>query len=118
MPAHAAANDANAPERFKAVSDPVRWDILRQIAQAGVLPAGVLEETLPVSKPTISYHMKILVRAGIVAARKERRNLYYSLRGEVLRELAECLRDVASAGARATEEETADGPGHESLPTW
>ncbi|MEU9457009.1 helix-turn-helix transcriptional regulator [Streptomyces sp. NPDC048277] len=118
MPAHPAAVDANAPALFKALADPVRWDILRQIAQAGVLPASVLEETLSVSKPTISYHVKILVQAGIVESRKESRNFYYSLREQVLHDLAGYLRDVVAAPPTAPREHTGEGPGQAQLTTW
>ncbi|MFG2939579.1 ArsR/SmtB family transcription factor [Streptomyces sp. NPDC048282] len=118
MPAHTAATEASAPVLFKALADPVRWDILHQIAEAGVLPASVLEDTLTVSKPTISYHMKILVQAGIVESRKESRNSYYSLCQQVLHDLAECLRGVAATPRPSPEEPSGDGPGQVQLTTW
>jgi DNA-binding transcriptional ArsR family regulator len=74
---------------FKALSDPIRWDILQQMAAVDELPCSVLEETLPVSKPTISYHTKILIQAGLVTVRKQGRNLYYVLRRETLREIVD-----------------------------
>ncbi|MEQ6900363.1 metalloregulator ArsR/SmtB family transcription factor [Nocardioides sp. YIM 152588] len=73
-------------EVFKALGDPIRWSIVAQMAEAGELAASTLEETLPISKPTISYHVKVLTQAGLVAVQKRGRNYFYSLRGEVLRE--------------------------------
>src|ERR1700693_1904274 len=74
-------------EVFRALSDPVRWSIIVQMAQVDELACITLEDTLPVSKPTISYHTKILQNAGLISTRKAGRNYYYSLRRDVLSDL-------------------------------
>jgi DNA-binding transcriptional ArsR family regulator len=74
-------------EIFKALGDPIRWNIVRQMAEVDELACSTLEDTLPVSKPTISYHAKILIQAGLVKVRKEGRNYFYTLRHDVLHEL-------------------------------
>ena len=76
-------------EIFNALGDPVRWSIICQIAEVSELGCSVLEDTLSVSKPTISYHTKILVQAGLLNVRKEGRNFYYTLRRDVLRALVD-----------------------------
>lgn len=76
-----------ATEVFKALGDPVRWNIVLQIAAVDELPCATLERTLTVSKPTISYHTKILQQAGLLSVRKEGRNYFYALRRDVLREI-------------------------------
>ena len=58
-----------ATEVFKALGDPIRWNIVQQMAQQEELACSVLEDTLPVSKPTISYHTKILTQAGLIEVR-------------------------------------------------
>ena len=58
-------------EVFRALSDPIRWSIIVQMAQVDELACITLESTLPVSKPTISYHTKILQNAGPDAAPPE-----------------------------------------------
>ena len=78
-------------EVFRAAGDPVRWSIIAQLAAVDELPCADLEQTLPVSKPTISYHAKILQQAGLLAVRKEGRNYFYALRRDVLREALEEL---------------------------
>jgi DNA-binding transcriptional ArsR family regulator len=78
---------SNASEIFKALGDPIRLDIVRQVADAGELAWGALEDTLPVSKPTISYHIKTLVQANLLSVRKEGRNFYYTIRHDTLNEL-------------------------------
>ena len=58
-----------------------------QMASVDELACMTLEDTLPVSKPTISYHTKILYHAGLITVRKSGRNYYYSLRRDVLGDL-------------------------------
>ena len=82
-------------EIFKALSDPIRWNIIVQMASVDELACVTLEDTLPVSKPTISYHTKILQNAGLISTRKAGRNYYYSLRREVLSDLLDGLWELA-----------------------
>lgn len=91
------SQESVAAEVFKALGDPVRWSIIKQIAAVDELPCADLEQTLPVSKPTISYHTKILQQAGLLSVRKEGRNYYYTLRREVLREVQDELWHLAPA---------------------
>jgi DNA-binding transcriptional ArsR family regulator len=84
-------------EIFKALSDPVRWSIIVQMASVDELACITLESTLPVSKPTISYHTKILQNAGLISTRKAGRNYYYSLRRDVLGDLLDSLWELAPA---------------------
>src|ERR1700761_5783607 len=86
-----------AVEGFKALGDPVRWSIVAQIAAVDELPCAHLEQTLPVSKPTISYHTKILQQAGLISVRKEGRNYFYALRRDVLRDVQDELGRLAPA---------------------
>jgi DNA-binding transcriptional ArsR family regulator len=109
-------------EIFKALSDPVRWSIIVQMASVDELACMTLEETLPVSKPTISYHTKILHHAGLISVRKSGRNFYYSLRRDALHELVDDLQALALTPRPAVSKEDgqvamgrrqkrADGPG-------
>ena len=82
-------------EIFKALSDPVRWSIIVQMASVDELACITLEDTLPVYKPTISYHTKILHHAGLISVRKSGRNYYYSLRSDVLHKLLDDLWELA-----------------------
>jgi len=92
-------------EIFKALSDPIRWNIIVQMASVDELACVTLEDTLPVSKPTISYHTKILYQAGLINVRKSGRNYFYSLRREVLHELLDDLWDLAPTQRSAVRDE-------------
>jgi DNA-binding transcriptional ArsR family regulator len=71
------------------------WSIIVQMASVDELACITLEDTLPVSKPTISYHTKILHHAGLISVRKAGRNYYYSLRRDVLHKLLDDLWELA-----------------------
>lgn len=83
-------------EVFKALSDPMRWKIVQQLAaEEGEYPCSLLEATVPVSKPTISYHTKLLAQAGLIDTRKRGRKYYYVLRRDVLHEIVNVLWGLA-----------------------
>jgi DNA-binding transcriptional ArsR family regulator len=92
-------------EIFKALSDPVRWSIIMQMAAVDELACLTLEDTLTVSKPTISYHTKILYHAGLISVRKSGRNYYYSLRRDVLHKLLDDLWELAPTPRTVAREE-------------
>lgn len=65
-----------APGQFeriaKALSDPTRFAVFQTIAEAECeCPNQRLCEGFPVSKATISHHLKELVQAGLVESEKE-----------------------------------------------
>src|SRR5438093_1793348 len=92
-------------EIFKALSDPVRWSIIVQMEAVDELACLTLEDTLTVSKPTISYHTKILYHAGLISVRKSGRNYYYSLRRDVLHKLLDDLWELAPTPRPVVREE-------------
>ena len=57
---------SSAPDVFKALGDPVRWTIVRYMAEQPELAGSVLDDVLAISRPTISYHIRILMQAGLV----------------------------------------------------
>jgi DNA-binding transcriptional ArsR family regulator len=92
---------AEAEERLpfdecKALADPVRWAILARGSETDQVACQELD-SLPVSKPTISYHLKILQQAGLISIRKEGRNSYYSLEREALHRVMDALSALAPA---------------------
>ena len=73
-------NDALA--LFKLLADDTRLKILRALAEKDMY-VELLAERLRLSAPTVSFHLKKLLAAGLVDARREQYYTVYSLRGEV-----------------------------------
>jgi len=61
----------------KALADPRRMALLEAIGSEVEYPCHRLCEFFPVSKGTISHHMKELLRAGLIKARREGQYLHY-----------------------------------------
>lgn len=97
MSARSSRTGRLGPEQFdriaKALADPTRVAVLETIGQQDVCPCQRLNELFPVSKATISHHIKELVRAGLVEAQREGQYLHCKLRRDVLKAYtAELLR--------------------------
>lgn len=61
---------------FAALADPTRRAIFERLA-AGPRPVGELARGLPVSRPAVSQHLKVLKDAGLVVDRHEgNRSIY------------------------------------------
>ena len=65
-------------DTFHAVADPHRRYILEELRRAP-RTVGELAENLPVSRPAVSQHMKILLDAGLVSAKAEGTRRIYHL---------------------------------------
>ena len=68
----------------KALADPRRMQVLEVIAGERACPCQRLTQEFPVSKATISHHIKELVRAGLIEARREGQYLSCEVRRDVL----------------------------------
>ncbi len=55
----------------RALADPTRFRLLREIAAHGEISCRELVERLPVSQATVSHHLKVLADAGLVSARQD-----------------------------------------------
>lgn len=79
---------------FKAFCDENRLQIL-QLLQNGERCACNLLEEMQITQPTLSHHMKILCDAGVVSGRKEGKWMYYSISDEGMKNIKECLDQLA-----------------------
>ncbi|MDD4245471.1 MAG: metalloregulator ArsR/SmtB family transcription factor [Candidatus Methanomethylophilaceae archaeon] len=68
----------NQTDLFKALSDRNRLRIVSMLAE-GEMCACKLLENLSVSQPTLSHHMGVLMRSGLVTGRKDGQWMHYSL---------------------------------------
>jgi ArsR family transcriptional regulator, arsenate/arsenite/antimonite-responsive transcriptional repressor len=68
----------------KALADPRRMALLETIASEADCPCQRLRDEFPVSKATISHHIKELVRAGLVDAHREGQYLQCAVRRDVM----------------------------------
>ncbi len=83
------------PRLFRALSDPNRLALLSRLAMsAEPRTVGELESCCPIDLSVVSRHLAILRDAGVVTARKQGRQVFYSV---CCQPLAALLRSVAAA---------------------
>lgn len=89
----------DAAEVFAALGDRYRLGILREL---GTRPASAtaLAADAPVTRQAVVKHLRILERAGLVAARREGREVVYDVRRDGLEAPAQWLDDIATAWDR------------------
>lgn len=86
----------------KALADPRRFGLLESIASDETYPCQQLCRDFPVSKATISHHLKELIRAGLVDAERQGQYLNYRVRRDVLAAYgAELLRRTTPAALQS-----------------
>ena len=80
-------------ETFKALSDPVRRDIL-QMLKHGPMSAGDIASRFDMTAATVSYHLKLLKKADLIWEKKEKNFIFYELNTSVLEEIMLWISDL------------------------
>lgn len=73
-------------ETLKAISDPVRRDIL-QMLKSGKRSAGEIAQQFNLTGATVSYHLAKLKKADLITEQKYKNFIYYELNASVFEEL-------------------------------
>jgi ArsR family transcriptional regulator len=94
--------DKTLDRALNAIADPTRRRILKALkdgaqsaeskSEAGCLCAGEIEEHIRLSQPTISHHMAILTKAGLVEASKKGQWRWYRRNEKAIRQVVKTLR--------------------------
>ncbi|MEZ5375025.1 MAG: metalloregulator ArsR/SmtB family transcription factor [Acidimicrobiales bacterium] len=71
---------------FAAVAEPNRREIL-DLLRDGEQPAGAIVDTIGLSQPTVSQHLKVLREAGLVTVRADANRRLYRLQPAALLEI-------------------------------
>jgi len=73
---------------IQALGDPTRRTVFERLRE-GPRSVGELARGLPVSRPAVSQHLRVLKEAGLVRERREGTRNYYSVNGDGLADLRE-----------------------------
>ena len=97
---------------FDALGDPTRREILRLLSD-GAKPVHEIAASLPISRPAVSRHLRLLKDAGFVAEEAEGTRRIYHLQGGGVRAVQDYFEVVwgeAAARFRLLAENTAPPP--------
>ena len=83
-----------------ALAQPARLKIFRYLVRVGNsgVCAGDIAEEFGLPKPTLSFHLKELVHAGLIDSHREGRSIIYQLRVDGMSELMTFLSDDCCQG--------------------
>jgi DNA-binding transcriptional ArsR family regulator len=105
-----------ADEVFDALGEPVRRRIL-ELLREGPTPVGRLAERLPVGRPAVSKHLRVLSNAGLISRRSAgTRNLYLLAPGGMAVAQQWMTRTWDTVLAACAAEVTRPAAGHEETP--
>lgn len=85
----------------KAFAHPGRLEILDLLGQ-GERGVSELQEVLGISKTSISQHLSVLKSAGVLATRREGKQIYCSLAMPEVKQACQLIRKVLQAQIAAT----------------
>jgi DNA-binding transcriptional ArsR family regulator len=103
---------------FAALSDPTRRRVLERLA-LGPLAVGEIAEGLPVSRPAVSQHLKVLKEAGLVSDRQRGVRRIYAIDPQglgAMRVWLDQFWDTALLAFKAEAERAAANPEKEDAP--
>jgi ArsR family transcriptional regulator, arsenate/arsenite/antimonite-responsive transcriptional repressor len=93
------SSDTSLDRALHAIADPTRRRILQVLKEGknseirpGFLCGGDIEERIRLSQPTISHHMTILTKAGLVEAVKQGQWRWYRRNEKAMRQAVKSLR--------------------------
>jgi len=82
------ARAATTSDAFNAVAEPRRRDILSFLALQE-RPVGDIVDNLGMEQPSVSKHLRVLREVGLVASRRDGRQILYRTNAEAIRPLHE-----------------------------
>jgi DNA-binding transcriptional ArsR family regulator len=91
---------ANCKPLFFAMGDSTRQEIILVLEQTDELNVSQLADRLPLSRPAISHHLKVLRQAGLVGVRRQgTENFYFLTIDEALKRLKRFIHEVENCEA-------------------
>jgi DNA-binding transcriptional ArsR family regulator len=76
---------------MRTLADPTRRAVFERIVETGEATVGALTQGAGVSQPAVSQHLRALRDAGLVAERREGRNVHYRAAAHGLAPLVDWL---------------------------
>ena len=89
---HSLQAEQSHVEALKALAHLDRLRLFFFLVQAGgEVSAGEIQKGLDLPGPTLSHHLNLLRRTGLIQSRREARFIYYSIQREMVSELIRLL---------------------------
>lgn len=105
-------NASTAVLSLAALANSSRLAVFRLLVVAGPegMAAGALAERLAVAPSALSFHLKDLIHAGLIAARREGRHVFYSAQFATMNRLMSYLTENCCGGTPCQPSRTKNAP--------
>lgn len=100
-------------QAIAALADPTRRAVFERL-RGGPRPVVEIARGLPVSRPAVSQHLRVLKDAGLVRERRQGTRNFYSVNGDGLAELREYFENYWDEALAAFKEAVEKGESDES----
>jgi DNA-binding transcriptional ArsR family regulator len=95
-------------DAIAALADPTRRRVFERL-RSGPRPVGEIARGLPVSRPAVSQHLRVLKEAGLVRERRQGTRNFYSVNGDGLADLREYFEEFWDEALAAFKEAAEKG---------
>ena len=85
---------------FQALADPTRRSLLKLLRSRDMTPGEMIEH-FEMTGPSLSHHLDILKKAGLVVTQRVRQNIVYSLNLSVFEEVVSSILEILGAPINA-----------------
>ncbi len=94
---------ATTTERLRRMAHPLRFAMLQLLRRRGETCVCAMAAALGAGQATLSRHLRILRDGGLVHARRDGPNVFYSLDAETIAGVAGAVEGLSRAGLRRRE---------------
>ena len=84
---------------FKALCEPARVSLLREIVLNGRADVGTIAASAPQDRSVVARHLQVMERAGLLRSTSEGRNTYYDINADSILERLEQMTALIRAVA-------------------
>lgn len=83
-----------ATEVLRAIAHPIRINIIDLLSRHDELAVKEIHEALDISQSVVSHHLRIIKDKGVVEAKRDGKNTFYSLRVKEYQQVIDTLETV------------------------
>lgn len=85
----------DAANMLRAIAHPLRISIINLLDNGNRLSVSEIHEVLKIEQSTASHHLGILRDKGVLIAKREGKNTYYSLKHNLMSQIVDCISKCA-----------------------